>query len=204
MSALRVAGAAILAALAVLVALLAADVRAWHGALAQGDATYGLSASRARWTPATRLGGLAESLLGTQADVAERQALVLYDSVAGVQQRLDNGLAVQTQRSRAIGALGAPAASPDAARASRARTLLGILEFANVSHGGGTSQTDAAIADFTDAIRVDPGNVAAKFDLELLLRLTAAHGTRTGAGQSNGFGRTGRRGAAGGVPGSGY
>ena len=88
--------------------------------------------------------------------------------------------------------------------ASQALAVLGILAFEAVSANGASNQTDAAIADFTDAVRADPGNEPAKYDLELLLRLTAAHGDRTGAGQGSGVGRTGRRGGAGGLPGSGY
>ena len=64
--------------------------------------------------------------------------------------------------------------------------------------------TIAATTVFTDAIRADPEDDFAKFDLELLLRLTAAHGTRIGPGQSNGQGPTDHHGAGGGVPGSGY
>ena len=60
------------------------------------------------------------------------------------------------------------------------------------------------IADFTNAVRADPTNAAAKYDLELLLRLTAAHGARPGAGTGGSFGKGGRRGAGGGVPGGGY
>jgi hypothetical protein len=88
--------------------------------------------------------------------------------------------------------------------AAQARTLVGILAFTESAEGGGVSQTDTAIADFSDAIRVDPDDTAAKFDLELLLRLTAPHGQRRGTGLANGFGRTGHVGASGGVPGSGY
>jgi hypothetical protein len=203
-TAIRVVAIAVLAAFAVVVALLAADVRAWPVALDRGDAVYVLAPGRAQWTPATHLGGLAETLLGTTRDIAAREALQAYNQVAGLQEQLNNALQDQTQRVAAINALGAPANSSDPQVATQARTLLGILAFAESAEGGGISQTDTAIADFTDAVRVDPGNTAAKFDLELLLRLTAAQGQRSGAGPSNGFGRTGQLGAAGGVPGSGY
>jgi hypothetical protein len=203
-TAIRVVAIALLAALAVVVALLAADVRAWPVALDRGDAVYTISPGRTQWTPATRLGGLAETLLGTTGDVAAREALQAYHQVAGLQEQLNNALQDQTQRVAAINALGAPANSADPQVATQARTLLGILAFAQSAEGGGVSQTDTAIADFTDAVRVDPGDTAAKFDLELLLRLTAAQGQRSGAGPSNGFGRTGQLGASGGVPGSGY
>ena len=119
-------------------------------------------------------------------------------------QRLDNALDVQTARAQAQDALAAAARDADPQRAAQARTLLGILTFGASASGGSQDQVDAAVSDFTDAIRADPDDDFAKFDLELLLRLTAAHGTRTGPGQSNGQGATGRRGAGGGVPGSGY
>jgi hypothetical protein len=203
-TALRLIAIAVLAALALLAALLAADVRAWPLALDRGDAVYAIAPGRAQWTPAARLGGLAETLVGTAADVAERRALEAYRQVAGAQQQLNNALNVGTQRVAAIDALAGPAGSTDPQVAAQARTLAGILAFAQAADGGGVSQTDTAIADFTDAVRVDPAYTAAKFDLELMLRLTAASGRRRGAGLANGFGRTGQLGASGGVPGSGY
>jgi hypothetical protein len=89
-------------------------------------------------------------------------------------------------------------------RTSQALTLLGILAFRAAATGTSQSQVDVAMSDFADAVRADPANRDAAFDLELLLRLTAAHGTRREPGQGGGFGRTGRRGAGGGQPGSGY
>jgi hypothetical protein len=203
-TALRLAAITVLAALAVVAALLAADVRAWPVALGRGDAVYAIAPGRAKWTPATRLGGVAETLVGTADDVAARRALQAYRQVAALQEQLNNALEVQTQRVAAINALAGPANSADPQLAAQARTLLGILAFSEAAEGGGVSQTDTAIADFTDAVRVDPGDTAAKFDLELLLRLTAAAGQRRGTGLANGFGRTGHLGASGGVPGSGY
>ena len=204
MTGLRLALAALLVAAAVLVALLGADVRAWPATLRSGDAVYAAKPGRATWTPPTRLGGLAGTLLGTGNDVADRRALQLYTVTMGLHQRLDNALDVQTARAQALDALAAAARDPDPYRASQARTLLGILTFGAAATGGSASQVDAAVSDLTDAIRADPENDFAKFDLELLLRLTAAHGVRTGPGQGNGIGPTGRHGAGGGAPGSGY
>jgi hypothetical protein len=203
-TALRIAAIAFLVAVAVVAALLAADVRAWPRAVDRGDALYTLAPQRAQWTPDTQLGDLAETLLGTGGDVAARKALQGYRQVAGVQEQLNDALDVQTQQAAAIHAFTAPASSADPQLATQARTLLGILAFSESAQGGGVSQTDAAIADFTDAVRIDPSDGAAKFDLELLLRLTAARGHRRGTGLANGFGRTGRFGASGGAPGSGY
>ena len=204
MTALRAGIAACLVALAVVVALLAADVRSWPRTFSGEDAVFAAAPARGTWTPATHLGGAAADLLGVGDDVAFRHALQLYDGAARRPQRLDNALDVQTARASAQDALAAVALDSDAHRAAQARTLLGILAFGATAQGSGPSQVDAAISDFTDAIRADPGDEDAKFDLELLLRLTVAHGVRTGRGTGGGFGRTGRHGAGGGVPGSGY
>jgi hypothetical protein len=203
--ALRIGGAIVLAAVAVFAALLAADLRAWPLALDRGDAAYAVSPGHAAWTPSTHVGGLSGSLLGTGDDVAFRHALVLYRQVVGQQELLSNALGVEALRAQAERALAGPADSGNPSLASQARTLLGVLAFGAAANGGaGASQTDAAISAFTDAVTVDPSNTAAKYDLELLLRLTAAGGLRSNTGPTNGFGRTGTRGAAGGVPGGGY
>lgn len=204
MTGLRVVGALVLAAIAVLAALLATDVRRWPSTLAQGDAVYAVAPGDASWAPSTTLGGTAEALLGTRGDVVFRQALQQYQSEASVPTRLDTALELQTRRSQAEAALAAAAGSADRARGSQASTLLGILAFDESAAGGGSNESEVAIGDFTTAVRDDPTNVAAKFDLELMLRLTAAHGSQPGAGQAHKFGRGGRRGAGGGTPGSGY
>jgi hypothetical protein len=204
MRVLAIALGSVLAALAVLIALLAADVRTWQGTIDSGDDLYAASAPDPTWTPPTRLGGLAEDLLGAQDDLRVRQALVRYRESTAVPQRLDNALDVQAARGQAEEALAAAAGHSSPKTASQLLTLVGILTFESVSANGRLNQADAALADLTDAVRVDPGNEPAKYDLELLLRLTAAHGLRTGAGQGSGLGANGRRGGAGGLPGSGY
>ncbi len=204
-TALRIGGAIVLAVIAVLAALLAADTRAWRLALERGDAAYAISPRHATWTPSTHLGGLAGSILGVGDDVALRRGLVLYRQVVSQQESLNNALGVEALRAQAERALGGPAASSRPGLASQARTLLGILAFGAAARGGGgVNPTDAAISDFTGAITADPADTAPKYNLELLLRLSAAGGTRSNSGPTNGFGRTGRAGAAGGAPGSGY
>ena len=203
MTALRLAAIAVLAAAAVIAALLAADVRAWPVALESGDAVYAIAPGRARWIPATNLGELSNTLLGTADDVAARLAIQGYREAAALQQQLGNAVPVPTERLAAINALIGPASSANPQVAAQARTLLGILTFAEATAGGGVSPIDTAIADFADAVRVEPGDTAAKFDLELLLRLTAPNGQPRRHRLASGFGRVGS-GASGGVPGSGF
>ena len=200
----RLVAAAALAALAVVAILLAADVRSWEAALSGGDVVYAEAPTRATWSPDTNLGGIAGRLLGTADDVAARRALRVYRNAAATHARLDNATAVQTARARAQDALLQAAAGGDPERAAQARVLLGILTFGSSASGGEEDQVEGAMADFTDAIRADAANEDAKFDLELLLRLSAAHGTRPGQGVGGGFGRGGRHGAGGGSPGRGY
>ena len=204
MSVVRISLAAVLAAAAVCAALLANDIRVTRDALHDGDVVYAAAPSRASWTADTTFGGAAASLLGTKDDIDFRQALQHYVNASKLQLRLDNAVDVEGARGRAQDILEQAARTDNSMRASQALTLLGILAYRSAASGTTQSQVDAAIADFTDATRADPSNVDAAFDLELLLRLTTAHGSRVQPGQGGGFGRVGRRGAGGGQPGSGY
>ena len=204
MTPVRVSLTAVFVALAVLAVLLAGDVRAWRSSLAAGDAAYAATPSRASWSADARLGGVAETLLGVRDDVQLRDALQRYIDASKLHLRLDNALAVESARAGAQDALEQVSHARDPRRVSQVLTLLGILAYRASASGGAQSQVDAAISDFTDAVRADPANMEAAFDLELLLRLTAARGSRVEPGQGGGFGRTGHRGAGGGQPGSGY
>ena len=204
MSVVRIALAAVLAAAAVCAALLANDVRRTRDALRNGDVVYAATPSRAAWTADPTFGRAAASLLGNQDDIDFREALQHYVDASKLQLRLDNAVDVEGARGRAQDILEQASRTDDPKRASQALTLLGILAFRSATSGTTQSQVDAAIADFTDATRADPSNTDAAFDLELLLRLTTAHGSRVQPGQGGGFGRAGRRGAGGGQPGSGY
>ena len=214
MSAPRVTSTVALATLAALGALLAADLRAWPGAIERGDALYALNPETAQWTPPTRLGGLAATLLGTGGDLAARRGLQLYDQAIALQQGAPYQEQIETARAAAVDALAKPAASSDTSVASQARTLQGVLAFDAAARGGGPSQVDAAIADFTAALELDSANTAPKFDLELLLRLGQAQPSTFGAAHQRSFARAGRKagpgaaggrtGAVGAPPGRGY
>jgi len=207
------AGAAILLVLAVLAALLAADVRSWQSTLRDDDAVLAAAPKVATWEPHTHLSSLAERVLGVKDDVEARQAIALYLENAKVPVRLDNAQEVAAARSRAEQALAAVARSSNGARASQAETLLGVLVFTDVAPstdlfqettGIDPDQAQASVTDFEDAVRADPANEPAKYDLEFALRSLLAQGIRVEAGQQTGAGSSGQRGAGGGTPGNGY
>jgi len=203
-----------LTVLAVAAALLAADLRAWPAAIERGDALYTLDPATAQWSAQTRLGGLAATILGTEGDLTARRGLQLYEETIALQQGIPYAEQIETTRAAALNALATPALSSDHSVASQARTLQGVLTFDAASLGGGSSQVDAAIADFTAALELDSANTASKFDLELLLRLGQAQPSVYGTARQKGLARTahktrarsyeGRLGASGAPPGSGY
>jgi hypothetical protein len=200
----RLAIAAALVAAAVVSTALAVDVRTTNRALRDGDVVYAASPARASWHADVTLGGLARSLLGIDDDLRVRAALRLATAADRSHLRLDNGVEVETLRARAQDALARVANSSNRSAASQARTLLGILAFESSANGSDQSSADAALGAFTDAVRADPSNADAKYDLELLLRQSSVQGTRTGQGPGGGFGPGTRRGSGGGTPGRGY
>ena len=200
MKALRFLPAVILIALAVVVVLLAADVRSWHRALAT-DAGASLTPSISPLLP----GDPAGTLLAVGDDVRARHAIRLFKQTVGIRARLDNTLEVTGARANAELALAAEARGRGP-RAAQAATLLGVLAFGDFSRGGGRdpSQAETALGDFETAVRAEPGNDIAAFDLELLLRSLAVKGVRSGASGSGAAGSSGHNGAGSGTPGHGY
>jgi hypothetical protein len=203
----------VLLVLAGAAALLASDVHGWQRTLRTDDALRTVSSPPVRFPFSA-----AERLLGVGDDVALRRAIDLYRRNVSVLPRFDNAAAVAVARAQAEDALASIARGGNRAHASQAETLLGILAFGdlkpvstnpfgipeNPTAAPGPDQVDASIADFQDAVRDDPTNTAAKYDLELMLRLLVAQGVRVGTSNQSGTSSTGRHGAGGGVPGQGY
>ena len=204
MTAIKVALAVACLALAVGLALLAADARSWSASLSAGDAAYDVAPLDARWQASTRLPAfLSRDLLGLQDDLAARHALQLYRANVSVRPRLDNAAQVAADRAAAETRLVEVARGADKVRDSQAETLLAVLAFGDFARGGQTNQAEQAVSALDQAVKLDPGNVSAKYDLELLLRVLAVGGVSAGSQAGTGFG-PGRHGAAGGVPGHGY
>jgi hypothetical protein len=210
---LAVLVAVALLVLAGLAALLAADARGWQRTIRSDDALVASTPAAATWQPPTRLGSLSERLLGLRDDLQLRRAIALYLRTIRIPVRLDNAQSLATARGRAEQALAAVARNGSGRRASQAATLLGVLVFTDVgpsadpfhpTTGTDLDQAQASLTDFEDAVRADPEDAVAKYDLELVLRILVAQGVRVGAGQQTGAGSTGQRGAGGGVAGGGY
>ena len=189
-----------------MLALLANDVLRARAAFRSGETTFAGAPADAAWTAPGSFGALGRGLLGSDDDIRYRLALQLYATIASSSQSFDNG----ASRSRARGAAETALAEVerrdhDPRRAARAAVLLGALAFSDpTSRGGGPDPLDRAIAEFTNAIRLDPATAAAKTDLELVLRLLQAHGERTGR-NPGGFGPSAsQQGAGAGTPGRGY
>jgi hypothetical protein len=211
--ALGFAGALVLLVLAGAAALLAADARSWQKTMRSDDALFASSSSVPTWQPSTHLSGLAENVLGVADDVRLRRAIALFRKNVVVEQRLDNAQQTAIARSRAEQALAAVARESPGTRASQAETLLGVLVFTDVgpspdpfqeTTGVDPDQTQSSVTDFTDAVRSDPDNTIAKYDLELALRVLLSQQIVIGPGQQTGAGSSGQQGAGGGVPGGGY
>jgi hypothetical protein len=173
------------------------DVRAWHHALESGDARLADEPPLARWAPGTwapfELGAKA---LAAGGPVREREAVRAFELWRTAPRGYDNGDRRARLRAQAERALAEVAADDAPRRASHAGTLLGVLLAGE--------DEDAARSTLEAAVRADPANDDAKYDLELVLRRAVGTGTREGAG--NGSGTRGDRaeGAGAAAPGSGY
>ena len=202
MRASRLIAAALALVLAAVLALLAADVRTWRDTMRADDLRFQLSASAAAdWDTSTLLpSGVARSVLDVDDDRSLRRGIAEFRAADRAR-----GFARSRVRGAAEAALADVAASNDApAHASQAFDLLGILAFSDSTSGRRATPVERSLAAFDNAVRRDPGNTAAKYNLELLLRLLEAEGERRGPNPTPGPRGSGRRGAGTGTPGQGY
>jgi hypothetical protein len=138
------------------------------------------------------------------ADSRVRAAVDAYELAAAAGRGFDNGLTRSSLRSRAEALLTDVAIGEDRKSAAQADVLLGVLAAGGGRSAAGETPDEVSRNLFETAVRLDNGNVAAKFDLELVVRRLRAVGARTGAGQGSGPRGGGQRGAGAGLPGRGY
>jgi hypothetical protein len=199
----RLAVAAVLAAAAVLLGLLAHDLRAWPAALHAGDVRAAAGAAPS-WRAATVLpAGWSESVLGVSSQRSLRLAIRDFRRTYGRPAGLDGGLAQQKARDEAEAALAAASQDGDPARAAQALDLLGLQLFGD-STNGNAAAAQRALGDLQQATRLDPQDGDAQANLELVERLLAPKGSRAGSAAAAGPRSTGRKGGGGGTPGEGY
>jgi hypothetical protein len=189
-------------AAAVLLLVVAAGLAAAsHDVLVWRDLLRGHGARTARaWLPGDPVG----SALAVDDELALRQAVRSFRVAYTTGRGFDNGVTRNTRRSVAEVRLADVAAHGSTAAASQAGNLLGVLVAGGGRVTGGVAADDRARSTFEAAIRRDPTNAAAKYNLELLLRRTRATATRQGPGSGSGALGRGQRGAGSGTPGRGY
>jgi hypothetical protein len=184
-------------AIAIVVALLAADISVWRSTVARDDLRFrALPAHRHLWRPPTVLPGDPASLLiGTASTISYRRALQYFwfsRIGSNPEVRQDTPTLRATTQNKLLRLV---TSAPNAQERSAVANLLGVLVVTTPSIGGdtgGTAQVLTRAAQFfQQAIALNAGNADAKENLELVLRLQRPGQGRFGhdARAGYGFGR---------------
>ena len=170
------AGAAAALALAAVLVLVALDARAWSDTIRDEDVRFQVAPGRVAWHADERAPfGLARWALGVDDDVAVRQAFRLFQlartPTSGFRAG-DERDALRVRAQIALARLAREERSP--ARRGAAANLVALLTF---DEAVGDQQNAVAllrrsVVELRRAIALDPGNEEAKFNLELILRLS--------------------------------
>ena len=161
--------------LALVLALLARDVRAWDESVRAGDERFAVAPGPDDlWEPAsTSFGGAGRALLGLGDDLELRHAEQLFrrSRPRAGSLRTTKQLAYATQAQIALSTIQLGDASREVR--SRAANQIGALAMADVlaNAGDASGRFETALKKFTEAVRLDPGNEAARHNLELALAL---------------------------------
>ena len=182
------------AGIAVVVALLAADVSAWRSAVTRDDLRFrALPAHTHLWRPSTMLPGDPASLLiGTGSTVSYRIALqqFWYSRIGSDPEVRQDTPTLRAKAQNEL--LQQISSAPNAFERSAAANLLGVLVVTTPSIGsdaGSTTQVLTRAAQyFQRAVALDPGNANAKQNLELVLRLQRPGNGRFGHDARSGYG----------------
>jgi hypothetical protein len=172
----RLIVAGVLLLLALLLALVARDVRRWDESVAAGDERFRLSPGPddlwepEGWTPS---GELAVTVLGLRDDLRLREAAQLYRRSRPRSESLRTPKMVAYATSAQV-ALGQVQQSDRPPRVrSMAANELGVLALVEMQTDPAQARDHArrATAKFNEAILLDPDNAAARHNLELVLTL---------------------------------
>jgi len=184
----------LLAGLATVLVLFAFDARSWQSSVRRDDIRFrALPDHGELWKPATILpGDPAGALLETSDTIAWRTALqsFWYTHIGANPQSQED---LPRLRARAQGQLlDLMSSAKTAAERSSAANLLGVLVITTpISAGSQTAQIQVlkqSVQYFQQAIDLDPGDTAAKLNLELVLRVTRPGKGPIGKDAHAGFG----------------
>ena len=199
--------AVVAVAAAAFLAVLALDVLEWRGDIERADLRFeAVAGERDMWQADTILPArLSRDLLDVDEDVQFREALQQF-GLARVRQPprdqrdLAKRGAVETELSR----LGELSLGPE--RLSRIANMSGAISFEEARFDEGQRATflRRSLAEFREAIKRDPANEDAKYNLELVLRLILSAQNESGAGGGGARGDTQASGAGAATSGSGY
>lgn len=207
-------GLRVVAALAVLVvagvvAVAAEDARRWDDRLRTDDLRFVAQPGGATWREPEWLGAEAvRSTLGIDDDLRFRRVVASFrveradagssgDAIAKLQRRAQLESALRSMQRN----------EPDPLRRARAANMIGILSFESAVTGrsGEQSLLDQTLAQFRNAVRIDPREEEPKYNLELLLHLLARGDLRSTGGRGGEGGPESEAGGAGTTdPGRGY
>ena len=202
------AAAVVLAAIAIVLGLLAVDVRAWQTTVARDDIRFrALPAHPHLWHPSTILPGDPASLLiGTGDATAYRHALQYFWYSRAGNNPDANGNAPALRASAQDRMQNLIGSAATAKQRSDAANLLGVLVVTAPTPGGDRGAVTQILARaaqyFQLAISINPSNFDAKQNLELVLRVQRPGKGKFGRDARAGYGSGRGRGVT--VRGSGY
>jgi hypothetical protein len=199
--------AVVAAAAAAFLVLLAVDVLTWEGDLEQADLRYeAVAGGPDMWRSETILPvRLSRDLLDVKDDVEYREVLQQF-ALARVRQppRDQRDLAKRGAVETELARLGEQPLG--GARRSAVANLSGVISFEEARFDEGQRATflRRSLAEFREAIQLDPANEDAKYNLELVLRLIQNAEQDSGSGGGGARGDTEASGAGAASSGSGY
>jgi hypothetical protein len=205
----RVAAAIAVLVAAGVVALAAEDARRWDDRVRADDLRFSSQPSGAAWREPQWLGAATvRSILGIDDDLRFRRVVSAFRVERADAGSSGDAIAKLQRRAQLEGALrGIQRNDPDPLRRARAANMIGILTFDSAVTGrsGEQSLLDQTLAQFRNAVRIDPREEEPKYNLELLLHLLARGDLRSTGGRGGEGGPESEAGGAGTTdPGRGY
>lgn len=199
--------AVVTTAVAAFLVVLGLDVLSWRGDMERADLRFeAVAGERDMWRADTILpAGLSRELLDVDEDIAYREVLQQF-GIARVRQpvRDQRDLARRGAVETQLAQIGEEPLGPE--RLSMLANLSGALAFEEARFDEGQRATflRRSLAEFREAIKVDPANEDAKYNLELVLRLIVNAQNESSAGGGGARGDTQASGAGAATSGSGY